>query len=1381
MQALFSHQRVALAFAAFAVGLVVFWLSRTPLSLLAPMAALFMFARGRAVLALYVASSIGLAGALLVAAIYVGAIRDLAAAWAALFAVAPCIGAIVTTSVSASSDAEATRAAIPNTTRDETPSYPVIGPTLQEKAVPRNAPFVSISAEDDEATTAQLATVSFWGGTPFYVRYWRRQRDGRHCWVESRSEPLREPSGTRLWSSLTADVPVDQAPDQEPPTKIASNPPSDDDAVRAAKIVENLLGNAWAFDATGRPTYLTPFAQTFVAVTLEEFQAAVDEGHTIFKRTAHPDDYDRISAAWRHSLRTGDPFFLDRRIRRASGIYEWNRTGIVPTRDKLGRIIGWYGSTIDLDSHRIAEAVLRDRERELSQLVSMVPSHLWRLTPEGEPVFFNKRMVDFLGFDIADTDKPGRSRLDAVLEAVHPSDAAAFRGVLNRCLVTGENFALRYRLRRADGVYRWMSSRAEPMRDEDGRILQWYGLCHDVDDQIHADEALRRSERQLQQLIDTVPAVIWCTTPEGIPCYLNKRATDVTGLTLEDLIAPDGSRSLPVVHPDDRKTIDQALAGSLDAGTSFVGRYRQRRAHGPHRWVESRAEPLRDQSGNIIQWYGVTVDIHDLVTAQEALRQSERQLQQLIDTVPAIMWSTTPEGIPCYLNKRATDVIGATLKDLIAPDGSRSLTVIHPDDRDAIDQAMARSFETGAPFVGRYRQRRADGAHRWVESRAEPLRDDSGNIIQWYGVSVDIDDLVTAQEALRDRERELSQLVNMVPVHIRRMTPQGEPTFFNKRLMDFFGLGDVTDLDKPGMSRLAAIIQTLVHPDDAARLLGTARRSFASGEPFSIKYRMRRADGAYRWVDTRGEPLRNQSGAIAQWYVVSLDIDDEMRAQETVRNREAELSQLVDMVPSLLWRLNPDGEPNYFNKRAIDFLGLDAADYDKPPMSRLAATLAAIIHPDDAAAVTERLNHSLVTGETFSMTYRLRRADGVYRWVSGRAEPMRDENGRIVQWYGLAHDIDAQMRAEAAIRQSEQRLQQMIDAVPVYILSFTASGEPIYINKRYQDYLGFSVPTFDSLQEQLRAIIHPDDFVEVHRTLSNCFQMGEPFLMRFRRRGKDGIYRWTEGRVEPLRDQNGAIVQWYGVSLDIEDERRAQEALRQASAKLAQATQAASLAELSASIAHEVNQPLAAIINHSHACQRWLEGDPPNLARAQLIVNRIIRDANSAAEVVSRIRALFRQTVEPRNTTALASIIAEAHNLMTEEATRRRVRIDEEIESDLPLVAFDRVQVQQVLINLIGNGMDAMDASAGDKVLKIRVRRMGDTVQTEISDRGQGIDFPDKIFEPFFTTKEHGMGMGLAICRSIVESHGGRLWAENNRPHGATFTFTLPVEEKVAS
>ena len=209
-------------------------------------------------------------------------------------------------------------------------------------------------------------------------------------------------------------------------------------------------------------------------------------------------------------------FYIERRIRRASGIHDWNRTAIVPTRDSQGRITGWYGATIDLDAYRIAEAELRERERELSQLVDMVPSHLWRLTPDGEPIFFNKRMVDFLGLDVADMDKPGMSRLEAMIETIHPDDAAEFRDTLRRCLATGESFAMRYRLRRADGVYRWMSSRAEPMRDQDGRIVQWYGLCHDIDDQVHAEEALRRSERQLQEMIDAVPVRhLERPTPDG--------------------------------------------------------------------------------------------------------------------------------------------------------------------------------------------------------------------------------------------------------------------------------------------------------------------------------------------------------------------------------------------------------------------------------------------------------------------------------------------------------------------------------------------------------------------------------------------------------------------------------------------------------------------------------------------------------------------------------------------------------------------------------------------------------------------------------------------------------------------------------------------------
>jgi C4-dicarboxylate-specific signal transduction histidine kinase len=277
------------------------------------------------------------------------------------------------------------------------------------------------------------------------------------------------------------------------------------------------------------------------------------------------------------------------------------------------------------------------------------------------------------------------------------------------------------------------------------------------------------------------------------------------------------------------------------------------------------------------------------------------------------------------------------------------------------------------------------------------------------------------------------------------------------------------------------------------------------------------------------------------------------------------------------------------------------------------------------------------------------------------------------------------------------------------------------------------------------------------------------------------VYRWVDARSEPLRDEGGAISHWYAISIDIDEEVQAQEVLRQAHAKLTQATRAASLAELSASIAHEVNQPLAALVADALACQRWLSAEPPNLERAKITVERLVRDANSAADVVNRIRALFNQSMRKRISATLTAVVAEVGNLMTEEATRRRVRMDIDAAPDLPPVAFDRVQIQQVLVNLIRNGIEAMDSIPDERVLALRLRRQGEVIQIEISDRGHGVEFPDKVFEPFFTTKEHGMGMGLAICRSIVESHGGRLWAEKNAPHGAKFLFTLPVNEKGAS
>jgi PAS domain S-box-containing protein len=642
--------------------------------------------------------------------------------------------------------------------------------------------------------------------------------------------------------------------------------------------------------------------------------------------------------------------------------------------------------------------------------------------------------------------------------------------------------------------------------------------------------------------------------------------------------------------------------------------------------------------------------------------------------------------------------------------------------------------------------------------------------------SIDIEAYKKTEAALRERERELSQLVDMVPSHLWRLTPDGEPTFFNKRMVDFLGL-DVADTDRPGMSRLAAMIEASVHPDDSVAFGDTLRRCIATGEPFSMRYRLRRVDGVYRWMSSRGEPMRGQDGRIIQWYGLCHDIDDQMQAEDSLRRSEHRLQQMIDAVPIRIWSTTPAGGPVYFNKRYKDHLRSVVAGFDSIQEPRIDQLLQELVHPGDAPTVWGILRNSFETGSGCVLRFRWREKDDAYRWVECRMEPWRDESGAIVRWYGVSLDVDEEVRAQEALRDRERELSLFVDLVPSHLWRVTPEGETTLANKHMADYLGMDLSDTRQLDEAFNTLLHPDEVQAVWDVFGRCLRTGESFFMNYRLRRADGVYRWMSGRAEPMRDENGHIVQWFGVCHDIDDQVQAEEALRRASDRLARATQAASLAELSASIAHEVNQPLAAIVANSHACHRWLSADPPNIDRAKITAERITRDANAAADVISRIRALFRRAPQDRSSENVNRLIAEVCRLMVDKVAGQGIRIETSLEPDLPLVALDRVQVQQVLMNLIRNGIEAMDTVInGARVLQIHSRRDGqDSICIEVRDAGTGFKDPERGFEPFFTTKQNGMGMGLAICRSIVEAHGGRLWAENNETRGATVAFTLPL------
>ncbi len=769
-------------------------------------------------------------------------------------------------------------------------------------------------------------------------------------------------------------------------------------------------------------------------------------------------------------------------------------------------------------------------------------------------------------------------------------------------------------------------------------------------------------------------------------------------------------------------------------------------------------------------------------TASELMDSTDTEAARalkIIEGLPCFAWSADPDGRFTYVTPNTLAYLGDGRDDLNAPEGEDEFgwrRFVHPDDYDQVAARWRHCLRTGDHYDSEHRLRGADGVYRWFRNSGRPARDGEGRIAAWYGTTTDIDEQKQAEAALRDRESELSQLVDMVPSHLWRLTPAGEPTFFNKRMTDFLGFG-IEDTDRPGSSRLEAVIAATVHPDDAAMFRDALGRSLETAEPFSLRYRLKRADGVYHWMSSRAIPVRDGEGRIVQWYGLCHDIDDMVTAQEALRRSERHLQRLIGALPVSVMSWTTAGELTFASSRYLDELGLS-----KPTFAELSEAAHGTVHPDDAPEVRRRATECIRNGVAFSMQYRRRGKDGTYRWLDGRFEPLRDPDGSISEWFAISIDIDDVVRVQEALRERERFLWQLVETLPAMIDCAAPDGEPVYRSQQLREFLGYDLDQLDEsgvrsrLTGTLDAGVHPDDLAGVKAIYARSLATGEPYARRHRLRRHDGSYRWVETRAAPMRGEDGAIVQWNVICLDIDGEVRAQEQLRLAHESLARASQAASLAELSASIAHEVNQPLAAVVANSHACQRWLTATPPNLARAEKTVERIIRDANSAADVVSRIRALFRQSTGARAPVSLGAIVAEARELMADEAARRRVVMDVTVEDGLPAVPLDRIQVQQVLINLVRNGFEAMDGVAGPRSLAIRVRRNGDFVETEVADRGSGIPAPEKIFEPFFSTKEHGMGMGLAICRSIVESHGGRLWAANNDPEGAVFAFTLPIE-----
>ncbi len=360
------------------------------------------------------------------------------------------------------------------------------------------------------------------------------------------------------------------------------------------------------------------------------------------------------------------------------------------------------------------------------------------------------------------------------------------------------------------------------------------------------------------------------------------------------------------------------------------------------------------------------------------------------------------------------------------------------------------------------------------------------------------------------------------------------------------------------------------------------------------------------------------------------------------------------------------------------------------------------------------------------------------------------------------------------IQESERQLRILTEAIPQQIWRTDAAGGIEYCNQYLCDYLGLGQASL--LGEAFFNVIHSEDQQLFRKGWQEALASGDRFEIEARVRDAHGVYCWFLVRSIPQRTEDGRIAHWYGIHIDVEQQHRAQQRLVQAQDDLTRLLRTLSMAEMAASIAHELNQPLTAVVTHAYACREWLQSKPANLERASATAEKIVQESTRASLVVRRVRALFRRESQEREISSMNRLIQELARLMRDEAIRRDVTIRLELANNLPQLPMDPVQIQQVLLNLAMNGMDAMMRVGKPRELTIRSESRGDDeILVSVEDHGPGItaEIRARIFEPFFSTKPEGTGMGLAICRSIIEAHDGKIWAENAAHGGATLQFTI--------
>jgi PAS domain S-box-containing protein len=699
---------------------------------------------------------------------------------------------------------------------------------------------------------------------------------------------------------------------------------------------------------------------------------------------------------------------------------------------------------------------------------------------------------------------------------------------------------------------------------------------------------------------------------------------------------------------------------------------------------------------------------------------------------------------------------------------------VHPEDRAAVQQAIDSASRGAGDINHEYRLLMPDGSVKYVHAVHRVTKNEPDRI-EFIGAVSDVTVAREVERKLRRSEAYLGETQRLSHTSswawdVRRR----EFVYRSAEVYHLFGVDVEGDAPRqPFHDR--------VDPEDRPRVIDIAERAIREKMDFEVDYRIRFPDGTIRHVHSVGHPVVNGEGDVIELIGTHVDITEQYEAKERlqrafdeIKKSEDRLRLVIDTIPTLVWRAGPEGSPDFLNQSALDYTGLslDQAELGWPRA----------FHPEDKKGMLVKWSAIRESGVRGCLEARLRRFDGEYRWFLFEAEPLRDRAGNIVKWYGSATDIEDNKLTEEKLRRSEAKLTEAQRVSRTGSFVWNVSTGKRFGSKEFFRILGYDQPhsvTFEMVLQRA----HPEDRALVEQTIDRASRERTDLDYEHRLLMPDGSVKYVHVVAHLVKDQADQF-EFIGAMVDVTATKQAEEKLRKTQAELAHVTRVTMLGELTTSIAHEVNQPLAAVIANADACLRWLDREPPDLAAARRSVEWVIEDGNRAGEVIRRVRALAKKSDLEKIALDLNDVVRDVMALVQRESISHRVSLRTELAPDQPMIRGDRVQLQQVIINLVMNGIEAMEC-VRDRPRELVVRSHHDEargVLLSVTDCGVGISIEDedRLFKAFFTTKSGGLGMGLSICRSIVEAHGGHLSAFRNEGPGSTFQFVLPLHQEDA-